>query len=86
MIQYPPPPTSNFFSSDFGNSHDLAELGLGARASPRGYATEYLCIQCNGKSVFVNTKIKKLVHNVQPYLSNYARKIIQAFQWDAGQF
>jgi len=28
-----------FFSSDFGNSHDPTELGLGARASPRGYAT-----------------------------------------------
>jgi len=31
-----PPPW--FFSSDFGNSHDPAGLGLGARA-PRGYAT-----------------------------------------------
>ena len=42
VIRYPHP-TSNFFSSDFGNSHDPAGLGLGARAphAPRGYATAY---------------------------------------------
>jgi len=28
-----------FFSSDFGNSHDPTELGLGGTCLPRGYAT-----------------------------------------------
>jgi len=31
-----PPPRPQFFSSDFGNSHDLAGLGLEARP-PSGY-------------------------------------------------
>jgi len=30
----PPYPTSIFFSSDFGNSHDLAGLGLGRHVRP----------------------------------------------------
>jgi len=30
----PPTPPPNFISSDFGNSHDLAGLGFGARAPP----------------------------------------------------
>jgi len=41
MIGYPHP-TSNFFSSDFGNPHDLAGLALRGVRTPmltRGYAT-----------------------------------------------
>ena len=36
-----PPPPRKIFSSDLGESHGLAGLGLGARAprAPRGYAT-----------------------------------------------
>jgi len=37
MIRYPTP-RPQFFSSDFGNSHDLAGLGLEARP-PSGYDT-----------------------------------------------
>ena len=42
--------------------------GLGAK-TPRSWSISAFCVGPSGKSLFVNTKMWKLAHNVQPYES-----------------
>jgi len=53
----PPDPTSNFFASDYGNSHDPVGLGLGAPDSlcPPPVAT-LLLVNCNVSTVSLHLR------------------------------
>ena len=59
----PPTPPPNFISSDFGNSHDLAGLGFGARAPPHGHAAAQRCTNHH-------TYTTHLAHRPEPAVAN----------------